>query len=142
MGAGQLMAYSQNRVGELEKKVERLTRLMHRIMAGSHGGVYYPLTNRDATDDQIEAVYAYLDGVALDIERGEPPTAEEFVAGIRERVPQLGDDEQAYGVVASYCYREPHYRALYHHLKRAGLPYLDPRIEGVVASEEIERPEE
>jgi hypothetical protein len=136
------MAYSQNRVGELEKKVERLSRLVHRIMAGSHGGVFYPLTNRDATDEQIEAVYSYLDSAALDIERGELPTAQEFVAAVRECVPQLGDDEQAYGIVASYCYREPQYRGLYQHLKRIGLPYLDARIEGAAANEEPERLDE
>jgi hypothetical protein len=135
------MAYSLNRVAELEKKVERLARLVHRIMAGS-GGVYYPLTNRDASDEQIEAVYSFLDGAALAIEGGDPPSAEDFVAGIRERVPHLGDDLQAYGVIASYCYREIHYRPLYEHLKALGLPYLDTRIEGAAAPEEIERPEE
>jgi hypothetical protein len=136
------MAYSQNRVAELERKVERLTRLVHRIMAGSYGGVYYPLTNRDASDEQIEAVYAYLDTAALGIERGDPPTAEEFIAGVRDCVPHLGDDEQAYGMVASYCYREPPYRALYQHLKGLGLPYLDPRIEGAPPGEVIERTED
>jgi hypothetical protein len=130
------MAYAHNRVAELEKKVDRLTRLIHRIMAGSLGGVYYPLTNRDATDDQIETIYTYLDSAALALEGGHPPTAEEFVAAIRERVPHLGDDEQAYGVIASYCYREPHYRPLYQHFKRIGLPYLDVRIEGAAAHEE------
>jgi hypothetical protein len=136
------MAYAHNRVAELEKKVERLTRLMHRIMSGTLGGVYYPLTNRGATDDQIETVYAYLDSAALAIEGGHAPTAEEFVAAIRERVPQLGDDEQAYGVIASYCYREPHYRSLYHHLKRIGLPSLDIRIEGVAQEESRKSAEE
>jgi hypothetical protein len=136
------MAYAHNRVAQLEKKVARLTRLVHRIMAGSLGGVYYPLTNRDATDEQIEAVYAYLDSAALAVEAGQAPTAEEFVAAIRERVPQLGDDEQTYGVVASYCFREPHYRALYEHLKRIGLPHLDTRIEGAPAAEEVGQAEE
>jgi hypothetical protein len=137
------MAYSQNRVAELEKKVERLSRLVHRIMAGSYGGVYYPLTNRDATDEQIDSVYAYLDSAALAIERGDPPSADEFVASIRECVPQLGDDDQAYGIVASYCYREPHYRSLYQHLKGIGLPFLDPRIEGAPpGGEEIDRSED
>jgi hypothetical protein len=130
------MAYASNRVAELEKKVDRLTRLVHRIMAGSLGGVYYPLTNRDATDDQIENVYAYLDSAALALEAGHPPSVEEFVAALRDRVPQLGDDEEAYGVVASYCYREPHYRPLYEHLKRSRLPHIDPRIEGAAAPEE------
>ena len=134
------MAYSQNRVAELEKRVDRLTRLVHRIMAGSFGGVYYPLTNRDASDEQIEAVYAFLDGAALAIESGDPPSAEDFVAGIRERVPHLADDPQAYGVIASYCYREVHYRPLYEHLKAIGLPYLDTRIEGAAAgADELER---
>jgi hypothetical protein len=135
------MAYSHNRVAELEKRVARLARLVHRLMAGSYGGVYYPLINRDATDEQIEAVYAYLDSAALAIEGGRPPGADDFVAGIRECVPQLGDDEQAYGVIASYCYREAHYRPLYEHLKAIGLPYLDPRIEGP-PPEEIDRPDE
>jgi hypothetical protein len=129
------MAYAHNRVAELEKKVDRLTRLLHRIMVGSLGGVYYPLTNRGATDGQIEEVYSYLDSATLAVEGANPPTGEEFVAALRERVPQLGDDEQAYGVIASYCYREPHYRSLYEHLKRIGLPYLDPRIEGAAAEE-------
>ena len=136
------MAYAHNRVAELEKKVDRLTRLIHRIMAGSLGGVYYPLTNRGATDEQIENVYSYLDSAALAIEAGNPPSAEDFVAAIRERVPQLGDDEQAYGVVGSYCYREPHYRPLYEHLKRTGLPYLDSRIEGAAAPEETQNAED
>ena len=136
------MAYAHNRVAELEKKVDRLTRLLHRIMAGSLGGVYYPLTNRDATDEQIEQVYSYLDAATLALEGGHPPSAEEFVVAIRERVPQLGDDEQAYGVIASYCYREPHYRSLYEHLKRIGLPSLDPRIEGAAAPEEPQHVEE
>ena len=129
------MAYSHNRVAELEKKVDRLTRLVHRIMSGSSGGVYYPLTNRDATDAQIEAVYGYLDSASLAIEAGHPPSIEDFVAAIRERVPHLGDDERAFGVIASYCFRESHYRALYEHLKRRGLPYLDTRIEGADAPE-------
>jgi len=136
------MAHAHNRVAELEKKVDRLTRLMHRIMVGSLGGVYYPLTNRGATDDQIEAVYSYLDSAALALEGGHPPAAEEFVAAIRERVPHLGDDEQAYGVIASYCFREPHYRPLYQHFKRIGLPYLDVRIEGAAAAEEVRSAEE
>jgi len=135
------MAYSHNRVAELEKKVERLTRLVHRIMAGSLGGVYYPLTNRDATDDQIEAVYAYLDAACLAVEAGQPPSTDDFVAAIRERVPHLGDDEQAFGVIASYCFREPPYRALYDHLKRIGLPYLDTRIEGAGAPESTQSSE-
>jgi hypothetical protein len=134
------MAYARNRVAELEKRVERLTRLVHRIMAGSYGGVYYPLTNRDASDDQIESVYAYLDSAALALEAGHPPAGEDFVAAIRERVPHLGDDEQSYGVIASYCYREPHYRALYEHFKRIGLPYLDTRIEGAAAPDEAREP--
>ena len=136
------MAYSHNRVAELEKKVERLTRLIHRIMAGSFGGVYYPLTNRDATDDQIEAVYAYLDSACLAVEAGHPPSAEDFVTAIRERVPHLGDDEQAFGVIASYCFREPHYRALYDHFKRIGLPCLDARIEGGGTPEGTQNTEE
>ncbi len=136
------MAYSHNRVAELEKKVERLTRLVHRIMAGSFGGVYYPLTNRDATDDQIEAVYAYLDSACLAVETGHPPSADEFVAAIRERIPHLGDDEQAFGVIASYCFREPHYRPLYDHLKRIGLPHLDTRIEGAGPPEGTQNTEE
>jgi hypothetical protein len=136
------MAYARNRIAELEKKVDRLTRLVHRIMAGTLGGVYYPLTNRDATDEQIESVYSYLDAAALGLAGGQPPSVEEFVAAIRERVPQLGDDELAYGVIASYCYREPHYRPLYEHLKRKGLPYLDTRIEGAAAPEEADSVEE
>ena len=136
------MAYARNRVAELEKKVDRLTRLVHRVMAASLGGVYYPLTNRDATDEQIENVYAYLDSATLALAGGNPPSVEEFVAAIRERVPQLGDDEQAYGVVASYCYREPHYRPLYEHFKRSRLPYLDTRIEGAAAPEEPQSVEE
>jgi hypothetical protein len=136
------MAYTRNRVAELEKKVDRLTRLLHRIMAGSLGGVYYPLTNRDATDEQIESVYSYLDSAVLALASGHPPGVEEFVAAIRERVPQLGDDEQAYGVIASYCFREPHYRPLYEHLKRNRLPYLDTRIEGAAAPEEPQSVEE
>ena len=136
------MAYARNRVAELEKKVDRLTRLVHRVMAASLGGVYYPLTNRDATDEQIENVYSYLDSATLALAGGTPPSVEEFVAAIRERVPQLGDDEQAYGVVASYCYREPHYRPLYEHFKRSRLPYLDTRIEGAAAPEEPQSVEE
>ena len=136
------MAYARNRVAELEKKVDRLTRLVHRIMAGSLGGVYYPLTNRDATDDQIENVYSYLDSATLALATGSGPSAEEFVAALRERVPQLGDDEQAYGVIASYCYRETHYRPLYEHLKRIRLPHLDTRIEGAAAPEEPHSVEE
>jgi hypothetical protein len=136
------MAYARNRVAELEKKVDRLTRLVHRIMSGSLGGVYYPLTNRDASDDQIENVYAYLDSASLALAGGHPPSVEEFVAAVRERVPQLGDDEQAYGVIASYCFREPHYRPLYEHLKQSGLPYLDTRIEGAAAAVEPQSVEE
>jgi len=123
------MAYSHNRVVELEKRVERLTRLVHRMMASSFGGVFYPLTNRDATDEQINAVYAYLDSAVTATVAGQPPTAKDFVSAIRKRVPQLGDDELAYGVIATYCYREALYRPLYEHLKSIGLPHIDPRIE-------------
>lgn len=123
------MAYSQNRIVELERRVERLTRLVHRMMATSFGGVFYPLTNRDATEDQITAVYEYLDSAVTATVAGQPPTAKEFVAALKKRVPQLGDDEVAYGVIATYCYREPVYRPLYEHLKAVGLPHLDPRIE-------------